>query len=65
MGILLTPDDLVEKVPGTTRGYWAQLRFTGKGPSFLKPSPKVVLYEQDTVDKWLRDSTRTQTGQVA
>jgi hypothetical protein len=53
------------KLPGTTRGYWAQLRYSGKGPRFFKPSGKVVLYDEDDVDEWLRASARTQTGPSA
>jgi len=62
---LLSPDDLCEVVPGTTKGYWATLRYTGRGPEFMKPSPKVVLYNIDTVMAWLAESTRTQTGESA
>lgn len=63
MGKLITPDDMTVKIPGTTKGYWAQLRFTGKGPGFFKPSPKVVLYDEDIVEEWVRASARTQTGE--
>ncbi|MDB5338702.1 MAG: hypothetical protein JWN70_4321 [Planctomycetaceae bacterium] len=59
----LTPDDLIRKIPGTTKGYWAQLRFTGKGPRFFKPSPKVVIYEEADVESWIEQSARTQTGE--
>jgi hypothetical protein len=65
MGELLTPDAICARVPGTTKGYWAQLRFTGRGPAFFKPSPKVVLYDADVVDQWIRASAQIKTGQVA
>lgn len=61
----ITPDDLVEKLRGTTRGYWAQLRFTGKGPRFYKPSSKVVLYDEADVEAWIQKSARMQTGPVS
>ena len=60
-----TPDDLIVKLPGTSRGYWAQLRYTGKGPRFFKPSPKVVLYDEKDVDDWIQKSARIQTGESA
>jgi hypothetical protein len=65
MGKYLSPDGMCEKMPKTTPGYWAQLRFKGTGPRFLKPSAKVVLYDEDDVDEWLRRSARTQTGPQA
>jgi hypothetical protein len=62
---LLTVDDLIARIPGTTKGYWAQLRYTGKGPRFFKPSPRVVVYQEEDVDLWLQASARTQTGQLS
>jgi hypothetical protein len=62
---LLTIDDLVTKIPGTTKGYWAQLRYTGKGPRFFKPTPRIVLYQETDVDEWLEASAQTQTGRPA
>lgn len=61
----LTADDLTELVPGTTRGYWAQLRYRGDGPKFLKPSPRIVLYRRADVIAWIESSERTITSRDA
>lgn len=58
MNEYLTPDQLCELVPGTTKNYWAQLRFIGNGPKYLKPSPKKVLYVKSQVIEWLENSAR-------
>lgn len=64
MGAKLTPEAMTQKFPGTTKGYWAQLRFkSGAGPRFYKTSPKVVFYDEDEVDEWFRSTARTQTGE--
>jgi hypothetical protein len=65
MSRYLSIDQVCEKVPSTTPGYWAQHRFKGTGPVFLKPSAKVVLYDEDSLDEWLQKSARTQTGPQA
>lgn len=59
---LLTPDQLAEKVPGTTAPYWAQLRFKGIGPKYLKLSPRKVLYRWSDVTEWLIQAERTSTA---
>ncbi|AXE54077.1 AlpA family transcriptional regulator [Aurantimicrobium sp. MWH-Uga1] len=58
MNEYLTPDQLCELVPGTTKTYWAQLRFYGKGPKYLKPSPRKVLYIKSEIIEWLENSAR-------
>lgn len=40
----------------------AQLRHRGKGPNFIKFSPKKVLYRKSSVDAWLADRERTITS---
>jgi len=65
MGAKITPSGMTEKYPGTTTGYWAQLRFRGEGPRFYKPSPKVVFYDEDECEEWFATKVQTQTGQVA
>ena len=60
----LSPAEVCELVPGMTKGQLAQLRFTGKGPRFYKPTPKTVLYDEASVREWVEGSVRTQTGQA-
>lgn len=64
MEIYLTPDQVCELVPGMTRSNLAQMRFTGKGPRFMKPSPRVVVYRRSDIIAWLEASERTSTAEV-
>lgn len=59
----LSPDDVVAMIPGMTKQNLAQLRFTGKGPRFYKPSSKVVLYERAEVIAWVEGSARWSTSE--
>lgn len=61
----LTPDQVCDLVPGMTRSNLAQLRFTGKGPKFLKPTPRTVVYRESDVIEWLEASERTSTAKVS
>jgi hypothetical protein len=59
---LLSPDD-VACFTGITREALAQLRYTGKGPVFLKPTARTVLYRERDIANWLDASERRITGQ--
>ena len=61
---LLTPEQ-VTKLTGIKPAALAQLRYTGKGPKFLKPTERTVLYRERDVEDWLNASERTITGKVA
>lgn len=61
----LTPDQVCELIPGMTRGNLAQLRFTGKGPKFLKPTPRTVVYREEDVVSWLEGTEQLQTDRRA
>ena len=58
----LSPDQVCEIIPGMTRGALAQLRFTGKGPRYRKPTPKTVIYVESEVVAWIEDSARFGTA---
>lgn len=60
----LTPAEAVKLVPGMTVAGFAQLRFTGKGPKFLKPTPRKVVYRRSDIIEWLEASERTSTAAV-
>jgi len=62
MGTKLNPDAMTAKFPGTTKAYWAQLRFRGDGPRFYKTSPKVIFYDEGEVDAWFAQTAQTKTG---
>lgn len=61
----LDPDQVCALVPGMTKSNLAQLRFTGKGPKFLKPTPRTVVYRESDVIAWLEGSERTSTAEAA
>lgn len=46
------------------RGQLAQLRYTGKGPKFLNPTKRTVLYRKKDIDEWLNQSEQTSTTEV-
>ena len=56
MPVYLTPDQVVLMLPGISRGQLAQLRFTGKGPNYRKPTPKTVLYVESEVIAWVEST---------
>ncbi|AZS38190.1 hypothetical protein CVS47_02841 [Microbacterium lemovicicum] len=64
MNEYLTADQVCEIVPGMTKTGLAQLRFTGHGPRFLKPTPRKVLYRRSDVIAWLEGSEQTSTASV-
>ncbi len=60
----LTPTQAAELMPGMTVEHLAQLRFTGKGPKFLKPTPRKVFYRRRDIIDWLEASERTSTAKA-
>lgn len=61
----LTADQVCGLIPGMTKSNLAQLRFTGKGPVFLKPTPRTVVYRERDVIAWLEASERTSTAKAS
>lgn len=59
------PDVVSERIPALSKQHLAQLRYTGNGPKFLKPSPRIVLYRWADVIAWLEASERTITSREA
>jgi hypothetical protein len=60
----LSPEQVVEMLPGLTKGGLAQRRYLGLAPTYIKPSPKVVLYAESEIIAWLKASEQTKTGQL-
>lgn len=58
---LLTPVTLSDRVPDTSPEYWAQQRFKGRGPKYLKISERKVLYRWSDVEAWLTSTERMGT----
>lgn len=66
----LTPHQVHDRWPFLSVGHLAQLRFIGaaehgKGPKFLKPTPRTVVYRESDVIAWLEASERTSTAAVS
>lgn len=61
----LSPQQVSDLVPGLTVGALAQLRYTGRGPRYRKPTPRTVLYDEQEVLAWIESSARTSTAEVA
>lgn len=62
MSDYLTPEEAAALVPGMTKNNLAQLRFSGRGPKFLKPTPRTVVYRRADIIGWLEASERTSTA---
>jgi hypothetical protein len=60
-----SPEQVEARIPSMTKGKLAQLRFTGKGPRYFKPTPKTVLYREADVIAWIEDSARYGTAAEA
>lgn len=56
------PPEQVTELTGISKGALAQLRFTGKGPRYRKPTPKTVLYLESEVIEWIENSARSGTS---
>lgn len=63
--VYLTPAQVALLIPGMTKAALAQLRYRGLGPTYLKPTAKLVLYRRDDVIHWLERSAFTSTREVA
>ena len=57
----LSPQQVSELIPGLSVAALAQLRSTGTGPSFRKPTPRTVLYAEADVIAWIEASARSAT----
>ncbi|MFT9008615.1 MAG: hypothetical protein ABF489_02475 [Bifidobacterium sp.] len=62
--IRLTIEEAEAYIP-MSHGQLAQLRYTGQGPKFLKPTKRTVLYRKGDIDAWLEASVRTSTVEAA
>ena len=61
----ISPKEAAELIPGMTIQNLAQLRFSGRGPKFLKPTPRTVVYRERDVIEWLEASERMSTAGTA
>ena len=64
MRATLTPDDLCDEFPGTTRGSWAQHRYKGTGPRFFKVG-RSIFYRREDIDTWIEMNLLDRTDRKA
>lgn len=57
---VLTVDDMIDRYPGTNRQSWAQMRYRGTGPKYMKVGRKVFHRLEDVVE-WEQSQLRTRT----
>ncbi|WP_175974812.1 helix-turn-helix transcriptional regulator [Corynebacterium sp. Marseille-Q2823] len=62
MNDLLTVQDLVARYPGTTPGAWANRRYKGTGPKFLKLGRR-IMYRVSDVVAWEEENAHTCTSE--
>lgn len=58
---LLTPEQVCDLIPGLTRGKLANMRYTGDGPRYFKPTPKTVVYRKIEIFNWLESTAQSST----
>ena len=59
---LITASQVCELIPGLTKSQLAQLRYSGRGPKFFKPTPRLVLYDEADIYDWIEQSAMSITG---
>jgi hypothetical protein len=61
----LSPGQVCEIVPQLNKGLLAQLRYTGRGPRYLAPTPRTIIYRRSDVFAWLENSERSSTAELS
>jgi predicted DNA-binding transcriptional regulator AlpA len=59
---LLTPSEVAQYL-GMSVAQLAQLRYTGKGPTYLALSPRKIRYTEAALRAWLASRAQTSTAQ--
>lgn len=62
MSTPLTIEDMIARYPGTNRQFWAQQRYRGTGPAYMKAGRK-VFYRPEDVAAWEESQVRTRTDE--
>ncbi|MEE8701786.1 helix-turn-helix transcriptional regulator [Bifidobacterium crudilactis] len=62
--VIFTPQQ-IEDIYHISKNNLAQLRYSGKGPVYLKPTPRTILYRKSDVDTWLASSARQTAEQTS
>jgi predicted DNA-binding transcriptional regulator AlpA len=59
----LATDDEFCEYAGITKGHSAQLRYTGKGPKYVKITGRQVRYRWPDIEAWIESRTRSRTAE--
>jgi hypothetical protein len=60
----LTPREAADLIPGMTVTLLAQLRYQKRGPRYLRPTSRKVVYRAKDISEWL-DASVQETVQAA
>jgi len=63
--VYMTPEDVVDLIPGITKGQLANFRYLGKGGPRYRKLGKKIIYLRSEVIAWVENSTRTGTAAEA
>lgn len=55
-GDALYRPDMAASYTGYSRQTMAQWRYLGKGPRYLRPTPRTIIYRKSDLDAWLSAS---------
>lgn len=62
----LTPQQVCDELlPDHTPARLAQLRYRGTGPEYFAPTPRKILYTEDSVRAWVEAKPRRGTADTA
>ena len=61
----LSDTDVCELIPGMTPSRLKNLRFLGRGPEYLAPTPKTIVYSERRVREWLESTARRGTAEAS
>lgn len=56
-----SPQEIADKHKSLSVEKLAQMRYTGAGPIYYNPTPRVILYKLSEVERWIESSARIST----
>lgn len=56
-----SPQEIADKHKSLSIEKLAQMRYTGSGPIYYNPTPRVILYKLSEVERWIESSARIST----
>ena len=59
---MIPSNEMKERFPGTSDGTWAQHRYKGTGPAYVKVGRK-VFYREEDIAAWVQSNTHQRTDE--